>query len=265
LGKLKPVKLDLSSLIRFARGHAVEKMVRDALLWNDVKHHYQLEASHPKRPFKVHVDFAFENTREMAVLEVKSVGTIPPAPYDSWLQQIHFQMGLVADEFGKPVRGAILAIDYGGKLNLFNGFSHNLDVYEGLLAKADHIWSAMQGATEPTTEKGPLCSWCHYRFGCPGFPQGENIPSMPVENEVEEYLGLKEQKKELDARLNRLKDLLMAAIENGGAEGKIKADSHILTLSERSRTSAKPQLKSDHPDIFKHYTRTTKYQVLLIN
>ena len=61
LGKLNPVKPDLSSLIRFARGHAVEKMVRDALVWNDVKHHYQLEASHPKKPFKVHVDFTFEN------------------------------------------------------------------------------------------------------------------------------------------------------------------------------------------------------------
>ena len=88
---------------------------------------------------------------------------------------------------------------------------------------------------------------------------------MPVENEVEEYLGLKEEKKDIEARVNCLKDLLSAAIVNGGAEGKIKAGSHVLTLSERSRTSVKPQLRSDHPDIFKDYTRTTTYQVLLVN
>jgi hypothetical protein len=45
---------------------------------------------------KAHLDFMFSRQNKIAVLETKSVSNIPDAPYPSWIEQIHFQMGLVA-------------------------------------------------------------------------------------------------------------------------------------------------------------------------
>ena len=47
------------------------------------------------------------------VLEVKTVSGIPKFPYEGWIRQLHFQMGLLEESktSAKEVRGAILALD----------------------------------------------------------------------------------------------------------------------------------------------------------
>jgi len=162
LSKTQPVPYDLQTLIRFERGNLVERIVENALNHSGIQYDPQAEVVHPEfNHLKAHLDFMFSRQNEIAVLEAKSVSKIPDAPYPSWIQQIHFQMGLVAlHNSSLPVRGAVLVIDLSsGDFQVFNDYSHNPTLFKGLVEKAEHIWEAVNGDIEPYTS--PLTLFLH--------------------------------------------------------------------------------------------------------
>jgi len=55
--KLDPTEPDLTTLLRYERGHMVEGILKKALDSMGVEHEYQHEASHPEAPLKAHIDF----------------------------------------------------------------------------------------------------------------------------------------------------------------------------------------------------------------
>jgi len=269
--KLEEPQYDLATLIRFARGHLAEQLL--VLAFKASQHlpkwRYQEEVVHKKRPFKAHVDFVFETREVLAVMEVKTVSGIPRDPYDSWVQQVHFQMGLLKDANpNKAVRGVIFAIDLNeGQTELFDGFEYDSKLYEGLLLKASHIWDCVQDAgLEPETEKGPLCAWCPHRPGCPAYDLNESIPEMPLEDELQQYLGLKETQKDLKAEIDKLAVLLKAGIENGNPDGdRIRVGRNLVRRSVRHRTNFNDSaLKKDHPRMHAKYITETSYEVLVV-
>ena len=156
---------DLGTLIRFAKGHLSESLLLAGLKKHrkslpEWKHQY--EARHKSKDhLRAHLDFLFKSKDILAVLEVKSVDGIPADPYESWICQVHFQMGLVCERFPeKIVKGAVLAIDLNkGEAKLFNGYQYDSRIFQGLVRKAEHIWQGLQHPeTHIETEKGPLCA-----------------------------------------------------------------------------------------------------------
>jgi len=271
LSKLAEPQYDLATLIRFARGHLAEHLLYLAFRGSTTlpKWNYQKEVVHETRPFKAHVDFDFETRDTLAILEVKCVSTIPKEPYESWIQQLHFQMGLLKDANPKKaVRGAIFCISLNeGQTRLFDGFRYCRELYQGLLQKASHIRECMKNpALEPETEKGPLCAWCLYRPGCPVYDINESIPEMPLDDELEQYLGLKETEKDLKGEIERLALLLKAAIENGNPAGdRIRIGKNLVRRSDRKSTRLDgAALKRDHPEIHAKYASENSYEVLLV-
>ena len=105
LSKTQPVPHDLQTLIRFERGNLVERIVENALNHAGIQYNSQVEVVHPEfNHLKAHLDFMFSRQNEIAILEAKSVSNIPDAPYPSWIQQIHFQMGYLHCTFqARPV------------------------------------------------------------------------------------------------------------------------------------------------------------------
>jgi hypothetical protein len=119
---------------------------------------------------------------------------------------------------------------------------------------------------EPETEKGPLCAWCLYRPGCPAYDINESIPEMPLDDELEQYLGLKETEKDLKGEIERLALLLKAAIENGNPGGdRIGVGKNLVRRSDRKSTRLDgAALKRDHPEIHAKYASENSYEVLLV-
>ena len=273
LNKKYPPEHDLSTLIKFKRGHLAELILKKAFEAKKMRYSYQEELSHPDAPLKAHTDFIFESkkTESIAILEVKSTDGVPDSPYDSWVQQLYFQMGLAAMKYqNKNIRGAILAMDINsGKLEMFNGYKADLTIFSDLVKKGEAIWDFVKNDTDDNTiptEKSPLCSWCHYRSNCPAF-KAEGIPEVVAGLEAKEYIGLKEQQKDITYRIKQLSVLLKDAIINTNPEEKkVKAGNFIVSLSSRTRTSVDSSgLKQTYPDIYSELKRESFYDVLLVD
>jgi CRISPR/Cas system-associated exonuclease Cas4 (RecB family) len=238
LAKTEPPDHELSTLIRFARGHLAEQLILSAI--EDTAYHweYQKEVTHRERPFKSHIDFVFNGKSVLMVLEVKTVSSIPDKAYDTWIQQIHFQMGLLQEKNpGKQVRGCVLAMDLNeGKIGLFNGFEYNSMLYEGLLQKASHIWQCVKDPQIiPQTQTSMLCAWCQYRPECPAYDNSLDIPELPIEDELTTYLGLKATKKSSEVELAKLSNFLKFAIANANPDGMaIKVGPNVVRTNERN-------------------------------
>jgi len=271
--KLNPSEPDLVTLLQFERGHMVEGILKKALDAMGCKYEYQHESVHPEAPFKAHIDFLFHGKDTDAILECKSVPGIPKTTYENWITQLHYQMGLLAMEKpGRKIRGAIFALDLNsGQEKIFNGYQFDPVIFDGLMKKAGEIWDcvcANEDDQKIRTEKGPLCAWCDSRPGCPAFRLNEDIPEVPIEEDVMAYLSLKEAAKDLDEEIRKLSETIKAAIKNtgNGKNGKIKAGNCIASLSRRSRNGLNGNLlKREMPEIYKKYSKTSSYEVLLID
>ena len=265
LSKTQPVPCDLQTLLRFERGNLVERIVENALNFSGIRYAPQVEVIHPKfNHLKAHLDFMFSRQNEIAVLETKSVSKIPDAPYPSWIEQVHFQMGLVAlNNSSLHVRGAVLAIDLSsGKFHVFNDYSHNPALFKGLVEKAEHIWSAVNGDVEPYTEKDILCTWCPYRQSCPEY-LNQDLVDLPIQKEVEEYLSLKENEKAIKANLDTLKAIIKKTVK---PYGEAKAGEHTIKLGSSTRTSLDTKsLMSEHPEICEEFKKISTFSRLYVN
>jgi len=238
LSKTEPPDHELATLIRFSRGHLAEQLILSAIKDTSYKWEYQKEVSHRERPFKAHIDFVFNGKSVLMVLEVKTVSAIPKTPYESWIQQIHFQMGLLQEKNpGKQIRGCVLAIDLNaGEIALFNGFEYNSMLYEGLLQKASHIWQCvLDTKVKSQTQTSPLCAWCQHRPECPAYDNSLVIPELPIEDELTQYLGLKATKKNSETELAKLTNFLRFAIANANPDGMaIKVGPNVVRTNERN-------------------------------
>ena len=269
--KLNPVEHDLTTLLRFERGHMAEEILKKALDAVDVKYEYQHEAVHPEGPLKAHIDFLFRDKNTEAILECKSVSGIPSAPYDNWLTQLQYQMGLLAMERqDKKIRGAIFALDLNsGQRKIFNGYQLDLTIFSELAKKAEEIWDCVcsnEDDQKIRTQKSPLCAWCNNRNGCPAFKVNEDIPEVPIEDDVTNYLSLKETEKNLNGKIKELSEIIKLAIKANTDKGKIRVGDYVATLSQRSRAGLSGTLlKKEMPDVHKKFSTTSSYEVLLID
>lgn len=243
LSKLNPPEHDLVTLLRFRRGHMAEDIVAAAFTAAgftnftrqvEVKHHGEV-------PVEAHIDFVFtcEASKTMAVLEVKSPESMPTGPYGSWEAQLYLQMGLLADSYPDYTvnKGGILAVNFGEHgMRLFNGYTPQATLYEGLIDRAASIWQQYQKYTagEPTTlsmEVGPLCGYCPFVVDCPKF-DAEEVQELT--ESVEILTELQKQQKGLETEIDTRKADLLAIVNQ---RGPLKAYGRLLQKAIRSRKS----------------------------
>ena len=263
LSKTVPEIHDINTLIRFERGNLVETIIEKALEHAGVEFISQLEVKHPEQPFTAHLDFTFVRDDGIAVLEAKSVSHIPEEPYPSWVSQLYFQMGLVELTHHLPVRGGILAVDLNsGDFKLFNGYTHNPVLFEGLLKKAEKIWASLKDGTPVTTEKSLLCLYCPYRESCPEYST-DGLPDLPIEEQVMDYQAAKAQEKEIKSDVSRSRKELELAVQ---PYGEAKAGDYHLKLSTSTRTGFNSKaFKEEYPELAKEYVKTSSFTRLTVN
>lgn len=241
--RLQPVDHDLATLLRFQRGHMAEDIVANAMIaagYGNFDRQVEVIAS-GDTPIRVHIDFVFTSTQPKmkAILEIKSVSSIPDVPYASWESQLYLQMGALHEQFPDyQIKAAVLAIDLGsGEVGFFNGYSPEDTLYAGLLTRASRIWTdyqfmAIGHPKQPATEPSPLCGYCNHLTTCPRFA-AEEVPEL--EEAVTELQELQKKEKHLKNQIEPRKADLFRIVDQAGHS--IKTNGTILSKAMRSRKS----------------------------
>ena len=274
LSKLKTPEADLVTLLRFRRGHMAEDIVAAAFTaagFTNFKRQVEVRYSGDV-PVMAHLDFVFisETRKTMAVLEVKSPETIPEHPYGSWETQLYLQMGLLANSYPDYTveKGAILAVNFGEQgMQLFNGYTPQTLIYEGLMDRASNIWNAYQQyaageLTTPVMEAGPLCGYCPFLMDCPKF-EAEEVRELT--ESVEILVELQQQQRDLETEIGMRRNDLLAIVNQ---RGPLKAFDRLLRTAVRTRkvldTERLSQFLQDLGQSLADFHTTSSYSFLEI-
>ena len=241
LPKRKAPEAGLITLQRHRRGHMAEEIVAAAFaVAGFTNFQRQVEVRHTGDiPVMAHLDFVFvsEARKTMAVLEVKSPENIPTDPYGAWETQLYLQMGLLAENCPDYTveKGAILAVNFGAQgMRLFNGYTPQATIYQGLIDRAASIWDQYQRYSTgdlafPAMEAGPLCGYCPFLLDCPKFAAEE---VQELNENVEILIELQHQQRDLEAEIGLRKTDLLAIVSQ---RGPLKAHGQLLRQAVRTR------------------------------
>jgi len=269
LSKQEETAHDLATLIKFARGHLAENIVAIALKAVGQKFQTQVEVGF--EVFKAHLDFVFGTPETpTGVMEVKSVSTMPTSPWDSWIDQLTIQVGLLMKAGWKKVRPSNLILAMNLNTGELEGFPVEFDQprFEALLEKGRAIWACVEDPDcPPRTERGPLCSWCIYRPDCPAYST-EGLPEVEVETEAVRFVELKEQEKLIQTEIGNLGKRIKTAMKSAFPDAEAaaaRAGDITIKVGFRSRTFVDSKgLQKVHPEIYEKYSRVSTYEVLTV-
>jgi CRISPR-associated exonuclease Cas4 len=240
LEKISPKVHDLTTLLRFQRGHMAEDIVAAAFTaagFSNFERQVEVDISTDKLPALVHIDFVFTAHKKKikSILEVKA-GKIPDQPYSSWESQLYLQMGALAKKHPDyTIKGAVLSLDLNeGDVGFFNGYTPQGTLYNGLIKRAEAIWNDYQQSLkgqkiELKTEPGPLCGFCNHIRTCPRFA-ADDIPEM--DDYITEFQELRELEKKYKEKVATQKKILLTMV-NG--RGNFRAGGYLLKKTTRTR------------------------------
>lgn len=253
MARIRPVEHDAATLLKFARGHAAEDLVYGIFQAGGLTPLREMEIRHPEFPdLLCHIDFLFKaKSGRLHVVELKTTNGLPETPYGSWVDQLHFQMGLLALEYpGAAIGGSILAIDLNaGTWHEFNSYKPDEITFNLLVAKGQRIKACLDMGEAPDVEPGLLCGYCPYRTDCPAFLEGAVSIPDEVRELAKHHLDATELKKKVEKKVNKLKEDILAFT---GSCFKGKADSLFINASEvgPSETVDAQALKTRFPEVY---------------
>lgn len=266
------------------RGNALESALigllkrggMDIKYYNNGHTDRQKEITHSEAPVKVHpdgiiyetferphstrIDQVVKESRPVAILEVKSVGTDRfrslTQPDQSWVTQTRFNayMAMVP-------KGLLVAVDASDLENVKEWEFEAMSETEAqpLLDKARKIIVAMECGIEPIAEpSGSNCKWCEWQTQCQNkWIPDEDAKVVEVEApEIEDAVMKLKRAKELQDEAKTLeaeaKPAIMQSAQTHNA-GRLRVGNFIAILEPRkgSVTVDTKRLLADHPEIDK--------------
>lgn len=246
-----PLQPNVSTLLKFARGHAAEWLLDRIFQAGSAVYDTQVEVCHPDVPLRAHCDFVFYDSTGMHVVETKSVSGIPDAPYPQWEDQLHFQLGMLRIQYPKGnIGGSILAVDLNaGEVHQFNGYSFDPDIFQYLYHRALHLLDALNDQAEACPSPSHLCGYCQYRNDCPAM----TMPKVELPPEVEMLAGKYAELNSIKNRADKeLKSLRQELTDYTGDSFKGRSDNYELTVStvQPTLTVDGTLLKQMYPDVY---------------
>lgn len=254
-----PTSPSVTTLLKFARGHAAEWLLTNIFQAGGAASLYdeQVELCHPEVPLRCHIDFLFyadfDGKPQLHAVEVKSVSGIPDAPYPQWEDQLQYQLGLLRIQYPQGViGGSILAVDLNaGQIHQFNGYTYDEATFNYLFCRGLHLLDALNGQAEACPSPSQLCGFCQYRDDCPAM----SAPSVQLPPEVEMLAG---KYAELNATKSRaekeMKAIRQELVDFTGPSFRGRSEGYDLTVTavEPSLTVDGSLVKKLYPDIYPH-------------
>jgi CRISPR-associated exonuclease Cas4 len=238
LSKIKgEQKRSLDERLILERGHIVEGIIEKALKANNLSYKTQVEVAAlvDQTPVEAHLDFVVENNREAVVIECKSVSSAIDAPYESWVLQIQFQLGLLKASFqrkglDKPVRGiiAVMDVNTGWAKEFHIAFNKTLSSVGFNRAKT--IWNAVKGSQSEAKDEnanaidgelGALCAYCPFKGQCQTLRSGATELPDQIAAKVNRLKELSKTEKEMKSLKAEIKSYLEAASLKKATAGSI--------------------------------------------
>lgn len=255
MSKRNPPIHSLKQQIIFQRGHLAENLVTKMLDGLPVVDQFEVLGQLDQIQLKAHLDKLLKSKERCVIVEVKTVSAPVDEPYESWVMQVQFQMGLMLEQCDHAVEAYVLAIDLNsGWLKTFN-IEFNDDLFELCLSKAQHIEDAMKGLCEPKAIIQNYCSTCPFKMQCP--KQGRFAEDLPedIKMDLEFIKKSKKMAKESRLRENRVKSYL---INTGVSLGKDTRSNTVVSVKEQETSRLDiERLKSEEPEIYKRFLNTT--------
>ncbi|MBI2354434.1 MAG: PD-(D/E)XK nuclease family protein [Deltaproteobacteria bacterium] len=257
LQRKTPKTPNVSTLLKFSRGHIAETLIENIFVAGGVKDLFdtQVEVRHPQYPLKAHIDFLFyadlDGSHELHVVEVKSVSSIPDEPYPQWIDQLHFQLGLLRIQYPQgKIGGSVLAIDLNaGEIHQFNGYEYDDATFNYLVNKALHLIDCLEERDEARPSVSRNCSFCPYRSDCPAM----SLPKVELPPEIEtmamKYAELNSTKRLAEREMKGIRQELL---EFTGPVFKGRSDTVDLIASfvDPSLIVDGDRLRLMYPDIY---------------
>ena len=257
MSKKHPPVYSLKQQIIFQRGHLAETLVSKMLDGLNVEDQYEVLGEIDQVQLKAHIDKLVKAKNRCVVIEVKTVSAPVDEPYESWVLQVQYQMGLLMQENGcnDNVEAYVLAMDLNsGWLKTFH-IEFDDALFELCLSKAQHIGDAMKGLVEPKAIVQYYCGSCPFKMSCP--KQGQFAEDLPedLKMDLEFIKKSKKMAKESKLRENRVKNYL---VNMGIKKGKDTCSDTVVSVREQetSRFDVK-RFAEEHPDLYKEYLNTS--------
>ena len=263
MSKKHPPKYSLKQQIIFQRGHLAENLVKKMLDGLPVEDQFEVLGELDQFELKAHLDMLIKAKNRCVIVEVKTVSAPVDIPYESWVLQVQYQMGMMLEQCNyENLEAYVLAIDLNsGWLKTFK-IEFDDSLFELCLSKAQHIIDAMRGQTEPIAIIQYYCSSCPFKMSCP--KQGEFAEDLPedVKADLEFIKKSKEMAKESRLRENRVKSYLI----NMGIEiGKDTRSNTVVSVREQKSSRFNVEdFKLDNPDLYNKYLKTSSYHKMIV-
>ncbi len=251
------INYSMEQLIIFQRGHIAENIVEMGLKGTNYISQYKITSDYNGEPIEANIDFVINSTDRIVVVEAKSVTAPIDEPYESWILQVQFQMGLLLEQinYTKDIEAYIEVIDVGTGWNKSFKVDFNDALFEICLAKTEHLLDAFKGLCEPKAVVQFYCGSCPFKMSCP--KQGLHAELAP-ETLIEDIKAIKEfnsMKKEIDKRKERVKESM---VNLGLKQISNLETSSVITVKEVETTKFdKYRFKNENPELYKEYLTTS--------
>ena len=261
--KKNPPVHSLKQQIIFQRGHLAEDLVSKMLDGLNVIDQFEVLGKIDQMQLKAHLDKLIKSKSKCVIVEAKTVSAPVDEPYESWIYQVQFQMGLLQQEGCEhEVEAYVLAMDLNtGWLKTFY-IEFDDYLFETCLGKAQHIEEAMKGKVEPKAIIQNYCSTCHYKMECP--KQGQHAQDLPedVKADLEFIKKSKAMAKESKLRENRVKSYLVnMSIESGR---DIESNTVVSVREQNTSKFSTYDFKIAYPELYKEFTNTSSFYKMTV-
>lgn len=256
--KLEKPVYDIEKHIVFQRGHLAEDLVAKMLTGLPYKSQVELKGDIDNFPLIAHLDFLVQTGQRSIVVEAKTVSAPVDEPYESWVLQVQFQMGLLLNELQDEdhiVEGYVVAVDLNKGWHEIFKIDFDDDLFLIALNKAQHLADCLTNGVEPKAVIQNYCGTCPYTIECP--KQGCFATEMP-QDILEDVKNIKKHKtadKKIKLLETKVKDYL---VNTGLEKTKVEDEESKIVVTCKGSTSNRFDTKSfraDHPKLAEEYTK----------
>jgi len=267
--KLEKPEVSFEQSIIFQRGHIAEDLVAKMLTGQKYDRQVELKGDLDEFPLIAHLDFLIRGKNRSVVIEAKTVSSTVDEPYEAWILQVQFQMGLLYQDVDEDhkIEAYVVAIDVNTGWHKVFKIEFNDELFMMAINKASHLIECLTQGAEPKAVIQNYCGTCPFIMECP--KQGKFAKEMP-EDIKKDLIDIKQHKlevKENKKKETKVKEFLI----NSGLE-KVKLDEDginpevMVSLKEISsnRFDTK-RFKVEHPGLADDFMNESSSHKLTIS
>ncbi len=266
--KLEKPEYSVEKQLVFQRGHIAEEIVAKMINGVPYKRQVEVKGEIDNFPLIAHLDFLIKGKTRSVIVEAKTVKEQVNEPYESWILQVQFQMGLLLNEIqdeNHQIEAYIVAMDINeGWYKIFK-IDFNDDLFLMALNKANHLVDCLTKGEKPKAIIQNYCSTCPFVQECP--KQGCFASELPdnMKEDLKAIKAHKIQEKNIKQKEDALKEYL---INTGLEKAKIDDEDFSVVISCKESVSNRfdtNEFKKDHPELAQQYLKESSSFRMTIN